>query len=307
MKKKQEIIDKDLEAKPVENFQETKSKNEGMKEEVKNIGIDVKNENKTDQMLTKSEIKIQNEPIDYSQLPQEGLEDNLMDKNNLSEKIDIDQNNKQTHNTSDDQNSQLISTGFKNELSIENNDSYNKIESKNQQETVNTTLSDLADSISTTQSSISIIKESKPKTLSTNYICPIQDITAQNLHDLFPKIAKLLGLNSEVKSILELQNQSLSNLLLDFPDLEKIDEIEIVANLNIMEKTENQNTQANVIYYEYKRKQNKEGVCTDYIQNSDVIDTHLQQKLTEQIPYYYVANGWKLLYSSNVDGRSFTT
>lgn len=75
-------------------------------------------------------------------------------------------------------------------------------------------------------------------TLPTKYFSPLEGITAQDLHDNFNKISKLFGLKSTVKSILELQNQSLSNLLRDFPDLESLDKVEIMENPDILEKSE---------------------------------------------------------------------
>ena len=54
--------------------------------------------------------------------------------------------------------------------------------------------------------------------------------------------------------MLELQNQSLSNMLKDFPDLQLLDQIEILDEEDIIDRSEKANTVANVRYFEYQRR-----------------------------------------------------
>jgi len=42
-------------------------------------------------------------------------------------------------------------------------------------------------------------------------------------------------------------------------------------------------------------------------QGSELLDLQLKDKLGEQIPSYFQANGWKLLYNFSRDGKSFST
>lgn len=85
------------------------------------------------------------------------------------------------------------------------------------------------------------------------YISPIKDITAQDLHEGFKKLSGIFGLKKNVRSVLEIQNQSLSNLLKDFPDLQLLDKVEILREDDIIDRSEQANTLANVRYFEYQR------------------------------------------------------
>lgn len=144
--------------------------------------------------------------------------------------------------------------------------------------------------------------------LSQDYVSPIKDITAQDLHDNFDKISKLFGLKPTVKSILELQNQSLSNLVRDFPSLEQIDKVEILENPDILQKTEKQTSKVHVKYFEYVRKPDQEGQFSDYInEKTDLMDSQMHAKLNEEIPAFYTGGGWKLMYSTQNDGISYNT
>lgn len=144
--------------------------------------------------------------------------------------------------------------------------------------------------------------------MSEDYVSPIKDIVARDLHDNFNLIAKLFGLKSSVKSILELQNQSLSNLVRDFPELQELDHVEIIENLDIMQKTQSiDNKRANSKYFEYTRQKDSSGNFKDFVEKSDILDIHLQKKLELEIASYYIGGGWTQLYSTYNDGRSYNT
>jgi hypothetical protein len=66
-------------------------------------------------------------------------------------------------------------------------------------------------------------------------------------------------------------------------------------------------TTANVKYFEYKRTLLEDGTYDDYVGKSELLNVQLQEKLEKQIASYFVGNGWKLLYSSHTDGRSYRT
>jgi hypothetical protein len=77
------------------------------------------------------------------------------------------------------------------------------------------------------------------------------------------KLSTLFGLKKNVKSVLELQNQSLSNLLKDFPDLQLLDEVEIINEDDIIDRSERANSTINVRYFEYKRSKASGGNWLD--------------------------------------------
>lgn len=91
----------------------------------------------------------------------------------------------------------------------------------------------------------------------------------------------MFGLKKNVKSVLELQNQSLSNLLKDFPDLQLLDEVEIINEDDIIDRSERANSMVNVRYFEYRRTKASGGNWGDMFSDSDLIDIQLQEKLSE--------------------------
>lgn len=42
-------------------------------------------------------------------------------------------------------------------------------------------------------------------------------------------------------------------------------------------------------------------------EDSELLDLQLQEKLSDQIPSYFQAKGWKLFYNFSRDGKSYST